>query len=139
MLTLLRDVAGDGAQKAANKVNPDQEALDNIDEPAQENQWHDNPDMSRDNLKNTMKSKSPFSKQDLQDAKNDAQNAGQQGNSNSQGALKGAMRAADNLQSKAKQNVDDDTQDQARERKDRLKQYAKDKICLLYTSPSPRD
>jgi hypothetical protein len=132
MVTLLRDVAGDGAQKAANKVNPDQSALDNIDEPAQDNQWHDVPDLSKDNLKNQAKSKydanKPFDKNDLREARDDARGTAQQHGDSRDGILNGAKRAADNLQSKAERNVPDDKQDEAQNKKDRLKDYAKDKM-----------
>lgn len=132
MLTLLRDVAGDGASKVAGKVNPSQDALDNIDEPAPDNQWHDVPDMSRDNLKGTMKDKynqnKPFDKNDLKQAADDARGTANQHGSNRDAALNGAMRGADNLQSKAERNVPDDQQDEARNKKDRLKGYAKDKM-----------
>jgi len=130
MVTLLRDVAGDGAQKAANKVNPDQDALEHIDEPAPDNQWHDVP--SKDDLKSKAKDKyhtnKPFDAQELKDTAREARGqANQQGN-NRDGAMKGAMHMADNLQAKAKQNVPDDKQDEAREKRDRLKNYAKEKM-----------
>lgn len=37
---LLRDIAGDAATKAATKVNPDDEKLAQIDQPAEDNTWH---------------------------------------------------------------------------------------------------
>lgn len=37
---LLRDMAGDAATKAATKVNPDDEKLAQIDQPAEDNTWH---------------------------------------------------------------------------------------------------
>lgn len=52
---LLRDIAGDAAQKAAEKVNPDEERLATIDHAAPDNTWHDVPDLSKDSLKNTVK------------------------------------------------------------------------------------
>lgn len=113
MVTLLRDVAGDGAQKAANKVNPDQDALEHIDEPAPENQWHDVP--SKDDLKNKAKDKyhtnKPFDAQDVKQAANEARGTANQQGNNRDGMLKGAMHAADNLQEKSRQNVPDDQQD----------------------------
>ena len=48
---LLRDMAGDAAQKTANKVNPDEDRLNQIDEPAPENTWHDVPDLNPSALK----------------------------------------------------------------------------------------
>ena len=52
---LLRDMAGDAAQTAASKVNPSDDALNQIDRPAPDNTWHDTPDLSKDNLKNQAK------------------------------------------------------------------------------------
>lgn len=48
---LLRDIAGDAATNAASKVRPDDEKLSQIDRPAEDNTWHDAPDLSKDNLK----------------------------------------------------------------------------------------
>src|SRR5450432_4049676 len=73
---LLRDMAGDAAQKAADKVNPSQEDLAQIDRPAEDNTWHDVPDMSASNIKNQVKEtfnkNTPVSRQDLRDAAGDA-------------------------------------------------------------------
>ena len=48
---LLRDMAGDAASNAANKVRPSDEQLSQMDRPAEDNTWHDKPDLSKDNLK----------------------------------------------------------------------------------------
>lgn len=48
---LLRDIAGDAATNAAGKVRPDEERLSQIDRPADDNTWHDVPDLSKDNLR----------------------------------------------------------------------------------------
>lgn len=54
---LLRDIAGDSALKAATKVHPDEEALRQIDEPAPDHQWHDTPNLSRENIKGQFREK----------------------------------------------------------------------------------
>ncbi|KAL9115589.1 MAG: hypothetical protein Q9187_007257, partial [Circinaria calcarea] len=68
---LLRDMAGDGAQRAANRLNPSQEQLSQIDRPADENTWHDVPDMSRGNLKNQVRGfvdkNKPMSRSEMKD------------------------------------------------------------------------
>lgn len=51
---LLRDIAGDAATKAASKVNPSEDELRQIDEPAPDHTWHEAPDLSRENIKNQM-------------------------------------------------------------------------------------
>ncbi|KAF4980290.1 hypothetical protein FZEAL_3661 [Fusarium zealandicum] len=48
---LLRDMAGDAATNAASRVRPSDEQLRNLDEPAQDNVWHEAPDFSKENMK----------------------------------------------------------------------------------------
>jgi hypothetical protein len=135
--TLLRDIAGDAAQKTANKVNPSEEALSQIDRPAEDNTWHDVPDLSPGNLKSQLKSQyaqnKPFSRGDVQGAAQTAQDTGINHGQNvptsvgeTPGDLNGPARAqegagagVDALKSRAQQNVPDETQDSVREMKDR--------------------
>lgn len=53
---LLRDIAGDAATNAAGKVRPGEEKLSQIDRPAEDNTWHDAPDLSKDNLRKQLQS-----------------------------------------------------------------------------------
>lgn len=53
---LLRDIAGDAATNAAGKVRPDEAKLSQIDRPAEDNTWHDAPDLSKDNLRKQVQS-----------------------------------------------------------------------------------
>jgi hypothetical protein len=137
---LLRDIAGDAAQKAANTVNPSEEALRQIDEPAEDNTWHDVPDLSPGKLKSQLKSQyaqnKPFSRGDVQDAAQTAQDTGINHAQNvptsddktpgdldgPAGAQEGARAGVDTLKSKAQQNVPDETQDSVRETKDRARE-----------------
>ncbi|KAM0200721.1 hypothetical protein ACHAPA_008181 [Fusarium lateritium] len=64
---LFRDMAGDAATNAAAKVRPSQEQLENLDEPAQDNVWHEAPDFSKENFKN--QAKGVYSGNPKQDAK----------------------------------------------------------------------
>lgn len=41
---IARDIAGDASQQAANKVRPSEEQLAQVDQPAEENTWHEKPD-----------------------------------------------------------------------------------------------
>lgn len=70
--TLGRSIAGDAAGKAANKVQPSEERLNKIDEPAPDNTWHEAPDLSKENLKNQANKYKPFNKSDLKEAAGDA-------------------------------------------------------------------
>ncbi|KAJ5972111.1 uncharacterized protein N7479_002029 [Penicillium vulpinum] len=54
-MTLGRDIAADASQKAANQVRPSQEDLSQIDQAAEENVWHEKPNMSKDDLKSKFK------------------------------------------------------------------------------------
>jgi hypothetical protein len=62
---LIRDIAGDAAQKATNKVNPNEDQLAQIDKPADDNVWHDVPDVSSGNIKNQIQSALPVGKKDV--------------------------------------------------------------------------
>lgn len=52
---LLRDIVGDAAANAAGKVRPSGEQLEQIDQPAADNTWHETPDLSKDSLKSQAK------------------------------------------------------------------------------------
>lgn len=148
---LLRDIAGDAAQKAATKVNPSQEQLGQIDQAAEDNTWHDVPDLSRENLRNQAKAQynkqKPFSRGDVQNAAGDATQAAhpsgardpvatadlaaqeqQYGTDQGVDAEGGARQGLSNLKGTAYDNVPDETQDRAREYRDRGKNYVREKL-----------
>jgi hypothetical protein len=54
---LIRDMAADASQKAANVVRPPEEQLAQIDEPAEENTWHEKPNISKEDVKQRLKKK----------------------------------------------------------------------------------
>ncbi|KAL4725510.1 hypothetical protein ACLX1H_007659 [Fusarium chlamydosporum] len=64
---LFRDMAGDAATNAAARVRPSQEKLEQLDEPAQDNVWHEAPDFSKENFK--QQAKGIYSGNPKQDAK----------------------------------------------------------------------
>ncbi|QPC77068.1 hypothetical protein HYE68_007820 [Fusarium pseudograminearum] len=64
---LFRDMAGDAATNAAARVRPSQEKLQQLDEPAQDNVWHEAPDFSKENFK--QQAKGIYSGNPKQDAK----------------------------------------------------------------------
>ena len=154
----MRDVAGDAAQKAANKVNPSEDQLAGIDKPADDNTWHDVPDMSRDNLRNqakgTFNKNKPFGKGDLQDAVGDATQSAhpmgsrdpadaadlaardqQEGTNSGVDAQQGLRAGVDTLKGRAQDNVPEDSKDQTRQTRDaanakkqQTKQYFQSKM-----------
>lgn len=54
----MKDIAADASQKAANQVRPSEEQLAQIDTPAEENTWHEKPNINKDDLKSKFKKKS---------------------------------------------------------------------------------
>ncbi|KAF2633059.1 hypothetical protein BU25DRAFT_487406 [Macroventuria anomochaeta] len=141
--TLLRDIAGDAAQNTANKVKPSEEALNQMDKPAEDNTWHENPDMSRGNLKETLRQKVPVGKQDVKQAAGDVNQAthpdgsrdprdtarlgaheGQTGNNTGMNAQAGLEQGKQQLSAK----IPDEDKDKVRARRDQLNNYLKGKM-----------
>jgi hypothetical protein len=50
-MIIARDMAGDISQQAADRVRPSQEQLSQVDQPAEENVWHEKPNIPKDQLK----------------------------------------------------------------------------------------
>lgn len=137
-LVLFRDMAGDAASNAANKVRPDEDRLNQIDQPAEDNTWHEVPDLSKDNIKNQASSlynqNKPFSREDAKDAASTGADQAQQQptSDNQQAAQAGATSAAQQLKDKAQANIPDEHQEKARDAKNaaaqRSKQYLSKKM-----------
>ena len=146
---LLRDIAGDAAQKTATKINPSEDALSQIDQPAEDNTWHDVPKMS--NLKAQAKEQynkqKPFSRSDVQNAAGDATQSAHpsgsrdpadaamleaesrdQGNDSGMDPQAGANTAMSNLRGQASANVPDETKDKARNARERTNNYLREKL-----------
>jgi len=146
---LVRDIAGDAATKAANKVNPSEEQLSQIDKPADDNTWHDVPDMSAGNIKNQIKS--TYNKSGTKDAVKDAagdasenahpsgsrdpadtaalaQREQQQGGNTGINAASGLQAGASTLKQRASENVPEETKEEARLRRERTKKYLSGKM-----------
>ena len=148
---LLRDIVGDAAQNAATRINPSEDRLNQIDQPADDNTWHDVPDLSPAALKaqarDQYNKQKPFSKGDLQNATGDATQAAhpsgsrdptdtaalaaqdqQYGTNSGVDAQGGANAALSNLRGTASDNIPDETKDRARNLGNRTKGYLGDKV-----------
>jgi hypothetical protein len=148
---LIRDIAGDAAQKAASKVNPSDEQLSQIDKPADDNTWHDPPNISTSNIKQQLKSsisqKAPLNKDDLRDAAGDASQAAhpsgsrdpvdtadlaqrdqQNGTASGLDAQSGLQNGAATLRQRASDNIPEEHKDRARQTKARTKNYLSKKM-----------
>ena len=127
---LLRDVAGDAAQNAANRVNPSEDDLRQIDEPAADNTWHETPNLSRENLKNQAKAKyneqKPFSRSDVKQAGGDVAQTAKQGDSNQ--ATGQANSAAYDLRDKASANMPEETKQKGVKVKEQGQEYLNKKL-----------
>ena len=111
---LLRDVAGDAAQNAANRVNPSEEQLSQIDHPAEDNTWHDVPKIGdlKAQARDQYSKNKPFSRSDVQGiADNTPADQG------------GAQSGASTLQNKASANVPEESKENARKAQDTAKRF----------------
>lgn len=142
----MRDIAGDAATNAAARVKPSDEQLNQLDSPAEDNVWHDTPDLSTGNIKNQIKStvnkNTPVHRDDLQQAAGDASQSAnpngsrdpadtaqlaakdqQNGTSSGVNAVAGAHAAAQTLKDRASENTPEEAKDKARDTKRRTKDY----------------
>jgi len=150
-LILLRSMAGDAATNTATRVNPTEEQLAQIDHPAEDNTWHDVPDLSKDNIKGQLKCRynqnKPFSRSDVQKAAGDATEAAhptgsrdqadtaalaaqdqREGTASGVDAESGARAGYDNLRAQASENVPQEAKDRTRKIVDSTKNYMSDKM-----------
>lgn len=144
---LIRDIAGDAATKAATKVKPSEEQLAQIDRPAEDDTWHDAPDLSASKLKNQFKSTKSQAAGHAQDAAGNASAAAHpdgsrdvtdtvararkehdEGRDSAVDVGNGAQAGISTLRNRASENIPDETKESARERKERTKQYLSNKM-----------
>jgi hypothetical protein len=139
---LLRDMAGDAASKAANKVRPADEDLKQIDRPANDHTWHEKPDLSKDNLKNQLKS--AYGGNPVEDVKSAASEGTQAAHpegsddprdlANTRGvdAQGGLSAAKDTLQQRVNDKIPDNAKETAKakhqEYRARTKEYLQQKM-----------
>lgn len=139
-VVLLRDIAGETATKAASKLRPDEDALARIDQPAEDNVWHDKPDINTQSLKAQFKEqtgrfkpgvshsmKIPVclhtehfqSKQDVQEAAQAATTSATGGRQDAPvsqiDARAGGATAKETLQQRAEQNVAPEDREKAQQ------------------------
>jgi hypothetical protein len=122
---LMRDMAGDAAAEATTRVKPNEDQLRQIDEPAGDNTWHDNPDMSAGNIRNQIKStvnkKAPVDRNDLEAARGNAQQ-------NQDDPQAGARAGVNELRDRASANIPEEDKDKAREKKEKTRAKTKNYI-----------
>jgi len=150
-VVLLRDIAGDAATKAASRVSPSQDQLNQIDDPAADHEWHDTPNFSRDNIKQQFRNKTdrnkPIGRDELRDVAGNATQAAdpygsqnprdtaeraaydqRQGTQSGVDARNGISAGVNDLASRVDENVPEDQKQRAREYRDRTQNYLKGKM-----------
>lgn len=146
-VTLFRDVAGDAAQNAAAVINPDQERLNQIDQPAEDNTWHEAPNLSKDNIRNQIKSSVPIGKKDVEQVGRDAtqaahpagsrdptdaaalaQQEADQGGSSGLDAKAGANAGAQAAKAKTWDQMSEEDRQKVREYRAKTKEYFQKKV-----------
>lgn len=134
---LMRDMVGDAAQQIATKVNPDDEQLAQIDKPADDNTWHDTPNMTdiKSQFKSTVDRNTPFRKKDVKEAANNAQaNAANQDDPQA-----AAQAGASTLRQHADENIPDEQKDKARQIANETKQITKEKTKNYLFKKMPQE
>ncbi|KAK5664336.1 hypothetical protein OQA88_558 [Cercophora sp. LCS_1] len=149
---LVRDMAGDAATNAAARVKPSQEDLAQIDRPAEDNTWHEAPQLNKDALKSkAQRLYKGDPKKDAQDVANQATSQAhptgssdphslaatavpdhQTGAASGVNAQAGANAALNVAQKKLDENLDDETREKAKAKRDeyraRVKEYFNKKV-----------
>jgi hypothetical protein len=144
---LLRDIAGDAATKAADKVSPNEEQLQHLDEPAPDNTWHEKPNLSKEQIRSQIQSRVPIGKKDAKDAAGDATQAAnpdgsrdpqalgeraaadqQYNTSSGVDARSGAQAGMQNLKAKVSSNASEEDKQRAREYREKTANYFKQKL-----------
>jgi hypothetical protein len=143
---LIRDIAGDAAVNTANVVKPNEDQLATIDKPAEDNTWHDAPDLSKDTITNKLKEALPINKKDVDQAVGDASAAAHPSGSRDPNAVAdqaqkdaqagnqsvdpaaGAKAAKDTLLSKVDDDTKEDAKQTTREYREKTRNYFKGKF-----------
>jgi hypothetical protein len=152
---LLRDMVGDAATSAANRVNPGEDQLAQIDRPAEDNTWHEAPDLSGQNIKGQLRSQwdknKPFGGETIDKAAGDAAEAAhpegqrdpaavanyaaQQRQQQQQGGIPagidahaGAQAGVSTLVNEASANIPEETKEQQRKLADKSRDYLSKKM-----------
>jgi len=146
---LFRDIAGDAATKAARKVNPTEDELNQIDRPAPDNQWHDVPDKERlkQQARETVDRNKPISRDEVRQAAGNATQAAdpngsrdprdvahraaedqRYGTGHGVDARGGVQAGVDTLRDRMRENIPDEHQDRAKRQWGSTKDYFGDKM-----------
>ncbi|KAE8349785.1 hypothetical protein BDV28DRAFT_140465 [Aspergillus coremiiformis] len=131
---VVRDIASDASQKAANQVRPSEEQLARVDEPAEENTWYEKPDFAKhkEDLTSRFRKDKATSKQhanEVVETATQAATAGQQPESAAEiDGRAGATAGAQKIKEKLSENIPEDKKSRTRELTGRTKGYLSKKM-----------
>ncbi|KAE8387870.1 hypothetical protein BDV23DRAFT_160112 [Aspergillus alliaceus] len=131
---IVRDIAGDASQKAAGQVRPSEEQLSQVDEPAEENTWHEKPDYKKhkENFTSRFRKNKATAEQqanEVVDSATQATTAGQQSESAEQtDGHAGANVGAQKTKEKLSENIPEEKKSRARDLSGRTKGYLSKKM-----------
>ncbi|KAL1635076.1 hypothetical protein SLS58_010416 [Diplodia intermedia] len=122
---ILRDMVGDAATRTANRVNPTEEQLSQLDEPAADNTWHETPDFKgmKAEYQEKLNKNKLFAKKEAQRAADNSAQVAQ-----NEGGEVGADYAVGDAKQRLDENIPDERQDQVRQYRERTQNYLKDKL-----------
>ena len=140
-------MAGDAATNVASRVKPPTEDLAQMDHPAEDNLWHDTPDLSKDNMKRQLQSVYKGDpKEDAQAAASNSVAAHDQhlgvssdqnfGVSSASARQAGATAGINTALQRADDNVNEETKEQARSKAREIR--ARTKAYLSKKMPEER-
>ncbi|KHN97595.1 uncharacterized protein MAM_04610 [Metarhizium album ARSEF 1941] len=122
---LMRDMVGDVATSAAGRIRPSEEQLGQIDRPAEDNIWHEKPDLSKESLRKQAKEiYGGNAKKDAQDVAGAATNAALPQGAETNRVDTVAAQSA--LQQKLDEKVDPETKEQIKKRKEEYRRRTKE-------------
>ncbi|KAL4773019.1 hypothetical protein BDW60DRAFT_186338 [Aspergillus nidulans var. acristatus] len=129
-MIIARDIAGDASQKAADRVRPAEHELSQVDQPAEDNVWHEKPDFA--GQKEQLKSRFSKNKDKAQQEASDVANTGAQAATGPSGdsvdPYSGVNASLQHAQSKVPEDQKAEANKRSREYKDRTKNYLSGKF-----------
>ncbi|PKX92530.1 uncharacterized protein P174DRAFT_421582 [Aspergillus novofumigatus IBT 16806] len=117
-MIIARDMAGDVSQQAADRVRPSQEQLSQVDQPAEENVWHEKPDIPKEQLKSRFQK----SKEEAGDVANTATQSATGGQDPATAKDVDVQAGVSSAAQKAKEKVPEDVSEKAKSRAQELKE-----------------
>ncbi|KAK9583377.1 hypothetical protein V6Z92_007519 [Aspergillus fumigatus] len=117
-MIIVRDMAGDVSQQAADRLRPSQEQLSQVDQPAEENVWHEKPNIPKEQLKSRFQK----SKEEAGDVANTATQSATGGQDPATAKDVDVQAGVGSAAQKAKEKVPEDASQEAKSRAQELKE-----------------